>query len=194
MNFCSNCGARVALRIPSQDDRARYVCDDCQSIHYQNPKIVVGTIPAWNGKILLCQRAIQPRYGKWTLPAGFLENGETVAQGARRETEEEARAQVDIVQPYLLFNLTFVNQVYLMFRAKLLKPDYAAGQESLNVRLFAEQEIPWDDLAFWVIHETLQHYFKDLAKGQFNFYMGDITRRRPNGDAEASNRRWPGAT
>jgi ADP-ribose pyrophosphatase YjhB (NUDIX family) len=136
--------------------------------------MVVGTIPVWGNRILFCRRAIEPRYGKWTLPAGFLENRETVEEGARRETYEEAGAKLGELEPYAVYNLTFISQVYLMFRARLLTPDFSAGYESLEVRLFEKHEVPWDDLAFPVIQKTLQHYFDDLKKGTFSFHMGHI--------------------
>jgi ADP-ribose pyrophosphatase YjhB (NUDIX family) len=165
----------VSQRIPENDDRLRFVCDTCEIIHYENPKMVVGTIPVWDHSILFCRRAIEPRYGKWTLPAGFLENGETVEEGARRETYEEAGAKLLELEPYGVYNLAFISQVYLMFRARLLEPNFNAGYESLEVRLFEEHEVPWEDLAFPVIRKTLQHYFEDLEKGAFSFHMGDIT-------------------
>lgn len=177
MKYCSECGAPVALQVPPGDDRPRYVCEKCKTIHYENPKLVVGCIPEYQGKILLCLRAIQPRYGKWTLPAGFLENGETLIQGAEREAFEEARAKVDGMTPYAIFNLTFINQVYVMFRCRLCDPDILPGRESLRVKLFAESEIPWNQMAFPVIRETLQLYFRDREAGVFPVHMGDIRLR-----------------
>lgn len=174
MNYCSNCGSPVIMRVVPNDDRPRFVCDSCQMVHYQNPKLVVGCIPEWEGKILLCRRAIEPRYGCWTLPAGFLENGETVSEGARRETLEEAHAQVHQLVPYALYNLAFVNQVYFMFRAALADRSYRPGAESLETKLFLEREIPWDELAFSVVRRTLSVYYRDLAAGHFQFHMGDI--------------------
>lgn len=174
MNYCTNCGSRVEFVIPPGDDRPRYVCGECRAIHYENPKIVVGCIPEWENRILLCRRAIQPRYGKWTLPAGYLENGETVSEGAQRETWEEALANVKIEKPYALFNLSAFNQIYLMFRARLIDGNFMPGTESLEVELFREAEIPWGELAFTVIEETLRRYFKDRPTGVFPFYMGDI--------------------
>jgi ADP-ribose pyrophosphatase YjhB (NUDIX family) len=137
--------------------------------------MVVGCIPEWKGRILLCKRAIEPRLGKWTLPAGYLEAGETTAQGAARETLEEARADVEIIAPYTLLNLTFVDQIYLFFRARLLDGEFGCGHESLEVELFGEDEIPWDDLAFKTVSKTLRLYFHDRATGQFPFHMADIT-------------------
>lgn len=177
MKFCSDCGAPVSLRIPEGDNRSRYVCDRCQAIHYQNPKIVTGCIPVWEGKILLCRRAIEPRYGLWTLPAGFMENGETTLQAAQRETLEEAQARVSIQALYTLFNLPHIDQVYMMFRATLCDLHFAPGAESLEVALFAEPEIPWDQLAFPVVRETLRLYFRDRERGgDFPVHVGDIER------------------
>ena len=164
------------MRIPSGDDRLRFVCDRCEIVHYENPKVVVGCIPVWEDKILLCRRAIEPCYGEWTLPAGFLENGETVAAGAQRETFEEARARVEILAPYALYNICHVNQIYLMFRARLADDNFRAGSESLVVRLFAEEDIPWDEIAFRVIKETLKQYYKDRRTGRFPFYVADIVK------------------
>jgi len=155
MNFCSHCGQPVTLRIPVGDTLPRHVCDACGTIHYQNPKIVTGCIPEWEDRLLLCRRAIEPRRGLWTLPAGFMENGETTAEGAARETLEEALARVEIDRLYALFNIPHINQVYLMFRARLLDLEFAPGPESLEVALFREDEIPWQELAFPVVQETL---------------------------------------
>jgi len=176
VKYCSDCGVRVSYRIPEKDDRPRYICDSCGVIHYENPNMVVGAIPTWEDSILFCRRAIEPRYGLWTLPAGFLENGETVEAGAVRETFEEAGARIIKLKPYALYNLTFVNQVYIMFRARLVEPTYMAGNESLEVRLFKEHDVPWNDLAFPVIQKTLEDYFSDLKKGSFSFHMEDIVR------------------
>ena len=136
--------------------------------------MVVGCIPEWDDKILLCRRAIEPRYGKWTLPAGYLENGETVSEGAVRETFEEARAKVENLKPYALYNICYVNQVYFMFRARLADRGFGPGSESLEVKLFTEDEIPWEDIAFRVMQETLIQYFKDRPNGKFSFYTGEI--------------------
>jgi len=174
MNYCSNCGAHVALRIPVGDDRQRFVCDKCATIHYENPKMVVGCIPERNGEILLCRRAIRPAYGKWTLPAGYLENGETVFEGTRRETWEEAGATIGDLIPFAILNLSFISQVYLMFRARLLETGFSAGSESLEIKLFREEDIPWNQLAFPVIRETLKLYFEDRPAGEFPFHVRDI--------------------
>ena len=177
MNYCTNCGQPLTYQMPPGDDRSRYCCKSCGVIHYQNPKMVVGCIPEMDDKILFCRRAIEPCYGKWTLPAGYLENGETVAAGARRETYEEAQARVEIMAPYALYNICYVNQIYLMFRGRLLDHNFRPGDESLEVRLFSESEIPWDDIAFRVIEETLIKYFKDCKTGQYSFYVGDILKK-----------------
>jgi ADP-ribose pyrophosphatase YjhB (NUDIX family) len=176
MNYCSNCGGDVETRVPEGDNRTRFVCAACGMIHYQNPRIVVGCIPAWTDQVLLCRRAIEPRRGLWTLPAGFMENGETCQQGALRETWEEGRARVRVGDLYTVFNLPHINQVYLLFRSQLLDQDFAPGEESLEVALFPEAEIPWDQLAFPVVLETLKLYFNDFAKGQFRQRCGDIVR------------------
>ncbi len=177
MNFCSECGSGVIHTIPDGDNRLRHVCVQCNTIHYQNPKMVVGCLPEWEDKILLCKRAIEPQYGLWTLPAGFMENNETTQQGALRETMEEAGARVEIEHLFTLYNLPYISQVYLMFRARLLDLDFASGPESLEVRLFSEDEIPWDQIAFRTIEQTLRLYFADRRKGAFDFHIGDIERR-----------------
>ncbi|MCK4951824.1 MAG: NUDIX hydrolase [Gammaproteobacteria bacterium] len=174
MKFCSQCGATVEHKVPDGDTLPRYVCDACDTIHYQNPKVVTGCIPEWEDKILLCRRAIDPRQGLWTLPAGFMENSETSSEGAARETLEEACARVEIGDLYALFNIPHISQVYLLFRARLLDLDYSPGLESLEVNLFAEHEIPWDEIAFAVVKETLQRYFKDRARGVYSLQMDDI--------------------
>jgi ADP-ribose pyrophosphatase YjhB (NUDIX family) len=174
MKFCSLCGAPVELRVPPDDNRTRHVCVSCGEIHYQNPKLIVGAIPEWQDKILLCRRAIEPRHGLWTLPAGFMENGETTAEAAARETLEEANARVSIGELYSLYNLPYINQVHLLFRARLLDPDFSPGVESLEVKLFAEQDIPWDTLAFRPVRFSLQHYFADRKTGHFRFRTGDL--------------------
>ena len=174
MNFCCNCGARVERRVPPGDSLPRFVCVSCATVHYENPKIVVGCIPEWDDAILLCRRAIEPRNGMWTVPAGFMENGETTAQGALRETLEEANARVEILGLYALFNIPHINQVYMLFRSRLLDLDFHAGAETLEARLFGESEIPWDALAFATVRRTLRHYFDDRRAGEFRFHMGTI--------------------
>jgi ADP-ribose pyrophosphatase YjhB (NUDIX family) len=176
MNYCSHCGAGVGVLIPPGDNRPRHVCTRCGTVHYRNPKIVVGCIPEWDDRILLCRRAIEPRLGLWTLPAGFMEEGETTLDGAARETLEEANARVAIGPLYSLFNLPHIDQVYMLFRGRLLDLDFSPGEESLEVRLFAEPEIPWGALAFPVVGETLRLYFSDRAAGSFVLRAGDIVR------------------
>lgn len=174
MNFCSECGKPVILRIPEGDNRPRYICEYCETIHYQNPNIITGCIPVWKDKILLCKRAIDPRYGLWTLPAGFMENAETMEQAAMRESLEEANARVEIDGIYTLFSLPHVNQVYVLYRSRLLDLNYKAGIESLEVDLFTEEEIPWNDLAFRTITQTLELFFEDRKNGHFNVHTRDL--------------------
>lgn len=176
MKFCSQCGAPVSMRIPLGDNLPRHICDACDTVHYQNPKIVTGCIPEWRDKVLLCRRAIEPRYGLWTLPAGFMENGESAVASAAREALEEAHAVVENLTLYGLYTLTHVNQVYLMFRGQLQEGRASPGEESLEVALFAETEIPWEQLAFTVVHETLQQYFSERRTGVFRLHIGDIIR------------------
>ena len=172
MNFCSHCGSTVELKIPPGDNLPRYVCKRCGCIHYQNPKIVTGCIPEWQDKILLCKRAIEPRKGFWTLPAGFMENKETTSEAAVRETWEEAK--VEPIGLYALFNIPHISQVYIMFRAQMLDTGFGPGSESLEVRLFDEQDIPWENLAFPVIRETLVRYYNDKQAGEFMLHVDDI--------------------
>ena len=179
MKFCSTCGSgKLVTRIPDGDNVNRIVCDDCATIHYQNPRVVVGCLPEWEDKVLLCKRAIEPRYGLWTLPAGFLENGETVEQGAMRETAEEANARVELGDLYTMISLLHVSQVYMMYRARLLDLDFGPGTESLEVKLFTEDEIPWESLAFRTIARTLRRYFLDRKLGTFGFHSSAIDRPR----------------
>lgn len=174
MNYCSHCGSRVDQLVPPGDDRPRHVCTHCRTVHYQNPKVVVGCIPEWQDRILLCRRSIEPRSGLWTVPAGFLENGETVSEGAKREALEEALARVETLSLYTLFDLVHANQVYLIFRSRLLEPSYGPGKESLEVRLFLEKDIPWDEIAFTSITECLRLYFGDRPSGIFPLHIGRI--------------------
>jgi ADP-ribose pyrophosphatase YjhB (NUDIX family) len=184
MKFCSECAQPVTLSIPEGDNRPRYVCTHCDAIHYQNPKLVVGSIPVWEGagelKVLLCRRAIEPRYGYWTLPAGFMENAETTAEAAIRETEEEAGAHIEIGNLFTLLNVAHVHQVHLFYLARLRDLNFAPGIESLEVALFAEHEIPWDELAFPTIRTTLELFFQDRVKiregGSYGFHSQDILR------------------
>jgi len=178
MNYCNQCGEAVSRQIPEGDNRLRYVCATCTTIHYENPKVITGCLPIHEDQVLLCKRAIEPRSGLWTLPAGFLENGETSADGALRETMEEANARVNIEGLYTLFSLPHISQVYMFFRATLQDLDFYAGEESLEVQLFNEDEIPWDNLAFPVITETLKHYFKDRTSNTFETRYMDIVIER----------------
>lgn len=173
MNFCANCGAPVTSRTPPGDDRPRHVCDTCGTIFYDNPKLVAGCIPERGGEVLLCRRAIEPRLGYWTLPAGFMENGETTQQAAARETLEEARAEVEIGALFTYLNIPHINQVYVVFLARLLS-DFAPGAESSDARLFGEEEIPWPEIAFPAIEVSLELYFEDRRRGAFGVHTVDI--------------------
>lgn len=177
MNYCSHCAAPVIFEIPQDDNRPRYICTSCGRIHYQNPKIVVGCIPVWDDRILLCKRNIDPRKGCWTLPAGYLECNETTEEGARRETSEETGATVIGLQQYRLFDITHIGQLYLMFLARLQTPEFHVTEESMDVRLFEEKDIPWSIIAFPVIEKTLQHYFADRLVNDFPFRLDQITER-----------------
>ncbi|XOZ33873.1 NUDIX hydrolase [Halomonadaceae bacterium KBTZ08] len=179
MQYCSSCGAGVELRIPEGDDRKRHVCQDCGTIHYINPRIVAGTIPVWEDRVLLCRRAIEPRHGFWTLPAGFMENGETTTEAALRETLEEAEARVALDGLYAVFNVPHIDQVHMYFRARLTDGQYGAGPESLETALFRENEIPWGELAFPTVTETLERYFRDRNTGQprYEVVVDDIRQR-----------------
>lgn len=174
IKFCNSCGAEVTHRIPEGDSLTRAVCDACGTIHYQNPKIVVGCLPTYGDRILLCKRAIEPRYGLWTLPAGFMENNESAAEGAAREALEEANARVEIEDLYTVYSLPSISQVYMMFRARLLDADVSPGLESLEVKLVEENEIPWDQLAFTMVRRTLEHFLEDRRRGVFVPRFGDI--------------------
>jgi len=175
IQFCKSCGSAVTYRVPDDGDtRERAVCNSCHSIHYENPLNVVGTVPVWGDKVLLCKRNIEPRFGKWTLPAGFMELNETVAQGAARETVEEAGAQFEIQDLFTLMNVTRVGQVHFFYRAQLTSDQFNPGHETQEARLFSEHEIPWDEIAFRTVKETLQHYFADAKKGKFELHHVDI--------------------
>jgi ADP-ribose pyrophosphatase YjhB (NUDIX family) len=175
MNYCSDCGKPVSKKIPPGDNLPRFVCDSCQAIHYHNPKIVAGCIPEWEGEILLCRRAIEPKSGLWTFPAGFMEIGEGAEQAARRETFEEAKAQVDIARLHSVLSLPHIGQVYLTFVGRLLTKQFGAGEESLEVRLFSRMDIPWDKIAFPVVKFALQRYVDDRALGELRVHVADVT-------------------
>lgn len=172
---CKACGAATEYRIPADDNRERAVCTSCGTVHYENPLCVVGTVPVWRSQVLLCRRAIEPRHGLWTLPAGFLELGETTEAGALRETAEEAGARATLQGLFSLLNVVRVGQVHLFYRAELHDTDFAPGEESLEATLFEEHEIPWEQLAFRTVRETLQHYYADRSRGQFGLHCADIS-------------------
>jgi len=174
MKFCCNCAAPVVKRVPPGDSLPRWVCDQCGEIHYQNPRLVVGSIPEFEGRLLLCRRAIEPRYGYWTLPAGFMENDETAGQAALRETLEEAGAQVELGAPFAMISVPHVNQVHLFYRARLLALDFKPGEETLEVALWDEAKIPWQEIAFRTVGLTLKRWFADRGGGAFGFHAEDI--------------------
>ena len=166
IHFCSSCGAPVTHAIPEGDNIARHICTRCGTIHYQNPKMVVGCIAEWEGKVLLCRRAIEPRHGRWTLPAGFMENAETTAEAAARETLEEACAQVRIERLFALVNIPYIHQVHLFYTAALIDGVHAPGIESLESRLFAEADIPWREMAFRSVSFALRAWLDDRRAGR----------------------------
>ena len=176
IKHCRNCGTSVVYRIPDDGDtKARAICTACTTVHYENPLNVVGTVPAWGDKVLLCKRNIEPRWGKWTLPAGFMELNETVAEGAARETVEESGAEFELEGLFSLVNVARVGQVHLFYRARLLSDRFNPGFETIEARLFAEDEIPWDEIAFRTVKETLARYFADRRAGNFSIHAIDIT-------------------
>lgn len=175
IKHCKQCGTAVEHRIPDDGDtKIRAVCPQCKTIHYVNPLNVVGTIPVWGDKVLLCKRNIEPRFGKWTLPAGFMEMGETTAQGAARETDEEAGAQFEMQELFSLVNVARVGQVHLFYRAQLTSDQFQPGVETQEAMLFSEADIPWDELAFRTVKETLECFFADRKVGSFGFHVLDI--------------------
>lgn len=174
MNFCSQCGGTIGVLIPDGDNLPRSVCQRCGTIHYLNPRLVVGCVVESKDQILLCRRSIAPRYGLWTLPAGFMENGETTAQAALRETFEEACARVEIRQLFALINVPHINQVHLFYRARLIDPGFAPGLETLETALFSEEGIPWEDLAFQTVALCLRAYFSDRKTGRFLFHEDEV--------------------
>lgn len=191
MNFCSECAHLVSLSIPAGDNRPRYVCGNCGVIHYQNPKMVLGSIPVWDEdgdmRILLCRRAIEPRRGYWTLPAGFMENNETTTEAAIRETVEEAGANIQLHELFSLLNVPHVHQVHMFYRATLLDLNYEAGIESLEVKMFAADEIPWDEIAFQTVSHTLKFFLADHAARKngdtYRFHTYDILKPAPYPEA-----------
>jgi ADP-ribose pyrophosphatase YjhB (NUDIX family) len=179
IQHCRQCGAPVVYRLPDDGDtKPRAVCTACATVHYENPLNVVGTVPVWGddgAQVLLCLRNIEPRRGKWTLPAGFMELGETTAEGAQRETIEEAGASIEIGPLFTLMNVSRVGQVHMYYRARLLNDHFDPGTETIEARLFNEEQIPWEEIAFRTVRETLEHYFADRRVGRFGFHTIDIT-------------------
>jgi ADP-ribose/FAD diphosphatase len=176
MKFCSACGSTVERRIPEGEDRERWVCPACGVIHYENPRMVVGCLIEDEGRILLCKRAIEPRYGYWTVPAGFLELGESAAAGSVRETLEEAGARVGVVAPYAHFDIPHIGQAYIFYRARMLSPEHSAGTESLEVKFVQPNEIPWGDLAFSVVRVALELFVDDMRSKRYRLHHGVISR------------------
>jgi ADP-ribose pyrophosphatase YjhB (NUDIX family) len=174
IKHCRDCGAAARYQVPADDNRERATCSACNAIHYENPLNVVGTVPFIDDRVLLCLRNIEPRKGKWTLPAGFMELGETVAEGAQRETAEEAGADIELLDLFTLMNVVRVGQVHFFFRARLLSERFDPGHETQEVRLFREDEIPWDEIAFRTVRDTLRCFFADRARGQFDLHQIDI--------------------
>lgn len=174
IQYCNRCGSVVSFVVPRGDSLPRHVCSACGHIHYENPRLVVGCIADWADRLLLCRRAIEPRHGFWTLPAGFMENGETTAQAAARETHEEAMATVVIEAPFALVNIARINQVHLFYRGKLADGSHGAGEESLETALVTPDEIPWNDLAFTSVEIALRRYLDDQKRGNFGFHEIDL--------------------
>lgn len=178
IKHCRECGAAVEHRLPGDGDtKVRAICPQCGTIHYENPLNVVGTVPFWEAdgaQVLLCKRNIEPRFGKWTLPAGFMELGESTLEGAVRETQEEAGADIEILDLFTVLNVVRVGQVHFYYRARLLSDTFKPGHETQEARLFREEEIPWDELAFRTVKETLEYYFEDRRQGRFCVHTGDI--------------------
>jgi len=179
VNYCASCGSRTERKVPQGEDRERDVCSGCDTIFYQNPKVIVGCLPVHEGRILLCKRAIEPRYGLWTLPAGFMENGETTAEGAARETLEEAAAVAENLILYRLFDVPQINQIYVFYRCGIASGHYGVGPESLDSQLYDPDELPWDQLAFPVVKELLQEFLSDSSSGEFPIRHSVIRHPRP---------------
>ena len=175
IKYCSSCGSTVSYRVPKGDNRERAICDDCGEVHYRNPLVVVGCVPERDGRVLLCKRAIEPRYGKWTLPAGFMELGETVAGGAARETLEEALATVELGHLFAMVDVVDAGQVHLFYTAKLVS-DFGAGEETLEAELFNEDEIPWDEIAFESGVFALRKYFEDRVSKNRDVHVHELRR------------------
>ncbi len=174
IKHCRACGGEVRYQTPADDNRDRATCTVCKTIHYENPLNVVGTLPVWHDKVLLCRRNIEPRRGLWTLPAGFMELGESSADGALRETIEEAGARIEMQGLFTLLNVVRVGQIHLFYRARLLDIDFAPGPETIEAELFDESEIPWSEMAFRTSRKTLELFFADRRAGAFGFHEADI--------------------
>ena len=174
IKHCKTCGGAVRYEVPADDNRDRAVCSVCHMVHYENPLNVVGTVPVWGERVLLCRRNIEPRYGLWTLPAGFMELGETTAEGALRETVEEAGARIELEGLFSLINVVRVGQVHLFYRARMLDPEFTPGPETIEARLFAEVDVPWAELAIRTTKATLEFYFADQRAGRFAMHFTDI--------------------
>ena len=177
MNYCSICSGKVILKVPEGDNRERYVCTNCGAIHYSNPNVVVGTLPTFEDKILLCKRAIEPRKGLWTLPAGFLEMGETLQEGALRETKEETNSTVKIDDIYFMFDIPQIGQFYVLYKASIEENSYSPTTESLEVELFSYDEIPWDELAFPFVPIALEQFYEDLNEGYFPLRIRELIKK-----------------
>ena len=175
IKHCRQCGSAVAYCIPDDDNRERAVCPACATVHYENPLNVVGTVPVWGDQVLLCKRAIEPRRGLWTLPAGFMELGETLEAGALRETIEEAGAKIELQGLFTLLSVVRVGQVHLFYRARMLDASLDPGPETLEARLFSEHEVPWDEIAFRTVRETLRHFYACRRSGDFVLHCGEIS-------------------
>lgn len=192
IKYCTQCAAPVISMVPAGDTLPRSVCGTCGFIHYENPRLIVGCLATWGSGILLCRRAIEPQYGLWTLPAGFMENGETTADAARRETFEEACATALIEAPFAMVNVAQISQVHLYYRGQLATPSFAAGEESLETALFSESDIPWNDLAFSSVRYCLERYFEDCRRGHFGFHTTDLPASRSVKNAPEPQRVLPG--
>lgn len=177
VKYCAECGQPVVLQVPAGDHLPRYVCPACGAVHYRNPKVIAGCIPEWDGRVLMCRRAIEPRLGLWTFPAGFLELGETSREGAAREAREEARIEVEVEDLFVVIGVPYVSQVYLIHRARMLSPSFGPTAESSEVVLMEENEIPWDAIAFPTIYHSLKFFFADRAAGRRSFHTLDLTTR-----------------
>jgi ADP-ribose pyrophosphatase YjhB (NUDIX family) len=191
MKFCSHCGASLRQGIPEDDDRPRHICDSCGIIHYQHPKIIAGCLPIWGEQILLCRRAIPPRKGFWTLPAGFMEMGETLEHAASREAHEEANVSVEMQSLFSVISLPHISQVYVFFLANMTEPSFSPGRESLETQLFTEAEIPWREISFETVYRALKHYFSDRLTGQYSLHMEEIGPDSRRMVADSENRRLP---